>query len=80
MVSVPFEVTGDGPTISLGLNMFIEFDDMRLAELGRSIMVESVAGGGDELAIGCVSNEDCMRFTEYLDLHNSERGPESIRI
>lgn len=31
--------------------MFIEFDGMRLAELGRSIMAESVAGGGDETTL-----------------------------
>ena len=51
VVSVPFEVTGEGPTISLGLIICIEFDDILLTELGRR-RDESVAGGGEELCRG----------------------------
>lgn len=48
VVSVPLDVTGDGPTMSLGLKIFMLADEIRLAELGRS-EAESVAGGGDDL-------------------------------
>lgn len=48
VVSVPLDVTGDGPTMSLGLKMCIELEDTLLTEFGLS-EAESVAGGGDEL-------------------------------
>jgi hypothetical protein len=47
VVSVPLDVTGEGPTMSLGLIMCVEWDDTLLTELGRS-REESVAGGGEE--------------------------------
>lgn len=50
VVSVPFDVTGEGPTMSLGLKICIEFDDIRLTEFGRRDM-ESVAGGGEDLNV-----------------------------
>ena len=50
VVSVPFDVTGDGPTMSLGLRIFIECEETRLTELGRRL-AESVAAGGDELSV-----------------------------
>lgn len=56
VVSVPLDVTGEGPTMSLGLMMCILLDEMRWAELGRS-EAESVAGGGEELLV--VSREHC---------------------
>lgn len=34
VVSVPLDVTGDGPTMSLGLKRFIELADNRLVEYG----------------------------------------------
>jgi hypothetical protein len=48
VVSVPFEVTGDGPTMSLGLMMCMLFEDIRFTEFGRSSDDESVGGGGEE--------------------------------
>ena len=53
VVSVPFDVTGDGPTMSLGLMMCMLFEEMRFAEAGRR-EAESVTGGGEEL-IGDIS-------------------------
>jgi hypothetical protein len=47
VVSVPFEVTGDGPTMSLGLMICMLFEEIRFTELGRS-SDESVGGGGEE--------------------------------
>jgi hypothetical protein len=52
VVSVPFEVTGDGPTKSLGLMSPIGFDDMR-AEEGLKVPL-SVDGGGDDLETNLV--------------------------
>jgi hypothetical protein len=46
VVSVPLEVTGDGPTISLGLRTWKLFDDIRFAELGRR-EVSFIMGGED---------------------------------
>ena len=74
MVSVPFDVTGEGPTMSLGLKTFIEFEDTRLTELGRN-MAESVAGGGDELTKGVSSNHKVRR---YHSLHNPKWRPKSF--
>jgi hypothetical protein len=48
VVSVPFDVTGDGPTMSLGLITCIDCDEILLTELGRR-EAESVRGGGEEL-------------------------------
>jgi hypothetical protein len=48
VVSVPLDVTGDGPTRSLGLSTLAGFDDTRSTEPGRK-RPESVEGGGEEL-------------------------------
>lgn len=50
VVSVPFEVTGDGPTKSVGLMSPIGFDDMRAEDGLREPL--SVAGGGEDLQGG----------------------------
>lgn len=66
VVSVPLDVTGEGPTMSLGLMTCIDWVDIRLTELGRR-EAESVAGGGEELE-GMISDGqaklmDDMRHT-----------------
>lgn len=51
VVSVPFEVTGEGPTKSLGLSNWFGLEDILLAELGRR-EPEPVADWGDDLGAG----------------------------
>lgn len=51
VVSVPFEVTGEGPTKSLGLSNWLGLDDILLAELGRR-EPEPVADCGEDLSAG----------------------------
>lgn len=52
VVSVPFEVTGEGPTMSLGLSIEVAgFAGIRLAELGRRKSVPAAGGGDDLVAI-----------------------------
>ena len=46
VVSVPLDVTGDGPTKSVGLINPIGFEDIR-ADGGRNELVSVVAGGDD---------------------------------
>jgi hypothetical protein len=54
VVSVPFEVTGEGPTKSLGLSSWfgLGLEEILLAELGRREL-EPVADGGEDLKCGC---------------------------
>lgn len=44
------DVTGEGPTISLGLKTFMELDDILFIDSGRRDP-ESVVGAGEELCI-----------------------------
>lgn len=53
VISVPLDVTGEGPTISLELGICMEYDETRLTELGRRDrrVAESVAGGGEDTTL-----------------------------
>lgn len=67
VVSVPLDVTGEGPTMSLGLITCMDWVDIRLTELGRR-EPESVAGGGEDLegmiSDGQVKLLDGIRHTQ----------------
>lgn len=60
VASVPFEVTGEGPTKSLGLSNWLGLDDILLAELGRR-EVEAVADCGEDLSAGISKKPTAIR-------------------
>ena len=59
VVSVPLDVTGDGPTKSVGLINPIGFEDIR-ADGVRNELVSVVAGGDDLGAYRLAHNERCL--------------------
>lgn len=70
VVSVPLEVTGEGPTMSLGLIICVEYEEILCAEFGRR-EAESVGGGGEEL--GTRFSHDTFRKVHHDEIQKRER-------